>query len=168
MPTLGLSPVQIHKPNTLCQSILRHSMQQALSETLKMQQQLPSSFKTAQFNYHRFCSLFCCRLWRPTLPFHQLWHSFDPLESEFSSLNWQKSNPTKQNKTNQEKVNSFHHFSELMDQTHPRDDRRETNGVCAQERACPFHQQQVRGLTQLPHETSPAGEEKACWRGQIH
>lgn len=55
-----------------------------------------------------------------------------------------------------------------MDQTHPKDDRRETNGACAQEPAGPFQQQQVRGLTQLPGETSPTGEEKACWRGRIH
>lgn len=64
-------------------------------------------------------------------------------------------------------MNTFHHFSELMYQTHPRDDRRETNGVCVQEQAWPFHQQQVRGLNQLPHEASPTGEDKACWRGQI-
>lgn len=44
-------------------------------------------------------------------------------------------------------MNSFHHFSELMDRTYPRDDRRETNGACAQEHACPFHQQQACGLT---------------------
>lgn len=96
MPTLD---IQMHKPSTVRQSLLRHSVQQVLSETLKMQQQLPPSAKTAQFNHHHVRSLSRCQLWRPTLPFHQLWHLLDPLKSEFSSLNWQKSNTTKQNKS---------------------------------------------------------------------
>lgn len=75
-------------------SALRNTQNAAAAATL---------FKAAQFNQYRSLSLSCCQLWRPTLPFHQLLHLFDALESEFGSLNWQKSNPTKQNKSRKSK-----------------------------------------------------------------